>query len=100
MVTRKTSTTHTIGDRSKTVEITETVGADGVDVKAIRKGAFKEAADRLRVVAAELLQSRESVQASAPKFIQTSPAFKMETRSIMERVNVLQGLAGVIEAME
>lgn len=89
MVTKKTSTT-------EAVDLTP----QEADIKAIRKQAFKEAADRLRCAAAELQQNRESVQAGAPKFVVETSAFKLETRSILERVNALQSQAGIIEAME
>jgi len=69
-------------------------------IKRVRKQAFKEAAEYLRANAADLEQARQSVINSSPKFVQETASFKMETRSILERVQVLRGQAGYIEAME
>jgi hypothetical protein len=69
-------------------------------VKAVRKLAFKEAADQLRTVAADVLLSRDKIVQASSDFIRDLSSFKMETRSIVERANALRSQADVIEAME
>ena len=69
-------------------------------VKAVRKLAFKEAADQLRTVAADLLLSRDKIVQASSDFIRDLSSFKMETRSIVERANALRSQADFIEAME